>query len=76
MEVKILMSTVKQQPRAPGTRVSLPTSPSKEGTRRHFLDNFFYGLVFFILISVTPFPSTLSFTMGRAQIMASFRRHF
>ena len=38
MEVKILMSTVKQQPRAPGTRVSLRTSPSKEGTRRHFLN--------------------------------------
>ena len=73
MEVKILMSTVKQQPRAPGTRVSLPTSPSKKGTRRHFLDKFFYGLVFLILF---PFPSTLSFTMGEAQITAPFRRHF
>ena len=27
-----------QQSRAPGTRVSLRTSPSKEGTRRHFLN--------------------------------------
>ena len=52
--------------------LGLRTSPSKEGTRRHFLDK----KILWTSFLYPNFPSALSFTMGRAQIMASFHRNF